>query len=65
MDTTTQPDLLYGADAIAAHLGLGRRQVYHRIEAGDLPAFRIGRTVCARRTDLDTWLAKQAGRASA
>ena len=31
-------DLLWGVDAIAAELNLTRRQTYHQLEAGRLPA---------------------------
>ena len=59
--------LLYGALAIAEFLGLTERQVRHRVADGELPTFKIGGTVCARRASLVEWLAKreveaQAGR---
>ncbi len=59
MTETQKPDLLYGADAIAEHLGLTRRQAYAIHERGGSPIFLIGRRVCARRSALDAWLAKQ------
>ena len=50
-DTMNQaPDLLYGANAIAAFLGIRRGVVYHLIETGRLPHFKVGKTVCARRS---------------
>ena len=58
----SQADLLYGVPAIAAFLGLSRHQAQHRIDAGDLPTFRLGGkkggTICARRTSLRDHLAK-------
>jgi len=48
-------DLLYGAPAIAAHLGLSVKSVRHRIEAGVIPSFKIGGSICARRSSLDAW----------
>lgn len=56
--TATAPlvDLIYGAAAIGAVLGLSRRQIYHLCESGLLPAFKIGSTVCARRSSLIAWL---------
>lgn len=51
-------DLLYGANAIAVHLSLRRAQVYHPIEAGRLPTFKIGGKVCARRSTVAVWLAQ-------
>ena len=46
-----------GAAAVAHALGLSRRVVYHRAAAGQLPTFKIGGTLCAKRSDLDAWLA--------
>jgi hypothetical protein len=46
-------DFLYGTAAIAAHLGIRHRQAEHLIFSGRLPAFKIGKTVCARRSKLD------------
>jgi hypothetical protein len=45
-------DLLYGVAAIAAHLQLSRKQVYHLHDKGDLPTFKVGATVCALRSSL-------------
>ncbi len=45
-------DLLYGAEAIAAHLELTKRQVLHLHEKSQIPTFKMGRTVCALRTAL-------------
>ena len=50
-------DLLYGVPAIARQLSLGDRQVYHLIDKGSLPAFKIGGRICARRSTLTQWLA--------
>lgn len=52
-------DLLRGADAIAAFLGFPRRAVYHSVSKGHLPHFRIGETVCARKSTLTTWISEQ------
>jgi hypothetical protein len=59
-ETTTDHSglLLYGAPAIARFLGLTERQVRHRVADGELPTFKIGGTVCARRASLIEWLAK-------
>jgi excisionase family DNA binding protein len=58
-DTSTDDAglLLYGVPAIAKFLGLTERQVRHRVRDGELPTFKIGGTVCARRTSLVAWLA--------
>lgn len=58
-------DLLRGADAIATFLGFPRRTVYHAVSKGHLPHFRIGETVCARRSTLTNWISEQEGRAAA
>ena len=52
-------DLLRGADAIAAFLGFPRRAIYHSVSKGHLPSFRIGETVCARKSTLTAWIADQ------
>lgn len=60
-------DMLRGADAIAEFL-LGdpkkRRQVYHLAEKGNLPVFRLGQTLCARRSTLLAWIAEQEAHAA-
>ncbi|MCZ8546281.1 DNA-binding protein [Mesorhizobium qingshengii] len=54
-------DLLMGAAAIAGALGITRRQAYKLIYAGDLPTFKLGGTVSARRSSiLATIAAKEA-----
>jgi hypothetical protein len=65
-DTTEAPDtagLLYGGKAIAAYLGLTPKTVYHLIERGALPVFRLKdkRTLCARRSVLVAYLDAQLG----
>ncbi|KQR77599.1 helix-turn-helix transcriptional regulator [Rhizobium sp. Leaf341] len=52
-------DLLRGADAIAAYLGFPRRAVYHLVAKGEMPSFRIGETICARRSTLLAWISEQ------
>lgn len=49
-------DLLYGVPAIAAFLQMREKQVRHRVDAGLIPSFRIGGTVCARRSAIKAWL---------
>jgi hypothetical protein len=56
MDTGQAPELLHGVSAIAAHLGLNKRVIYHLASTTDMPTFRLGTVVCARRSSLDTWL---------
>lgn len=56
---TTETELLTGHKAIARFLGLSPRQVSWHDEQGNLPTFRIGRTVCARKTTLVQWIEQQ------
>nr|USU32928.1 DNA-binding protein [Methylobacterium sp. OTU13CASTA1] len=51
--------VLYQVPAIAAFLGMPVKATRHRVEAGEIPTFRIGRTVCARRSTLTAWLAER------
>lgn len=48
-------DLLVGAAAIAQFVfgsAQERRRVYYLAQAGELPVFQLGQTVCARRSTL-------------
>ena len=52
-------DLLWGAEAIATFIfgdRSKRRAVYHLSERYDLPAFKMGRILCARRSVLMAWV---------
>lgn len=49
-------DLLIGARAIAEALGVKPRQVYHLLYEGDMPSFKLGGNVAARRSKLAKWL---------
>jgi excisionase family DNA binding protein len=53
-DTTTDnaADLLYGVGAIATFLGVKKRAAYHLVETNRIPHFKVGKTVCARRSKL-------------
>lgn len=52
-------DILEGAAAIAEWTGFKRRAVYHAVSNGHMPHFRMGETVCARKSTLLAWIAKQ------
>jgi len=52
-------DLLYGLPAIAGQLGLSNDQVRHLAKSHGLPTFKLGRSVCARRSTLMAWLAER------
>lgn len=60
--TEPEQNVLRGAAAIARHL-FGdpklRRAVYYHAEKRHLPVFRVGATICARKSSLDAWIADQ------
>ena len=59
---TETPDILRGAEAIAQFLyddGTRRRSVYNLVKTTQLPVFRLGATICARRSALITWITEQ------
>jgi hypothetical protein len=54
--------LLYGGDAIAVFIwgdATKRRRVYHLAESAQLPVFRMGATLCARKSRLLEWIEQQ------
>lgn len=53
---TDDLDLLSGAESIARFMGVKPRRVYHLAETQRLPVFRIGSTLCARRSTLLQWV---------
>jgi hypothetical protein len=54
-------DLLRGADSIARFLfgDRQRRRVYHLVTTSNLPVFKLGSTICARRSVLLKWIKDQ------
>ncbi|MBB3020668.1 putative DNA-binding transcriptional regulator AlpA [Microvirga lupini] len=63
--TTENEDLLYGVPAIAEAFKWKPRQVYHLKEKHGLPTFKMGRTVCALKSDVRAWIATRAGKVAA
>ena len=61
MNDKAEPATLFGIKAIADHGGMTERQASYRAELGQLPTFKMGRTLCASRAALDAWLAALAG----
>lgn len=59
-----QGDLLMGANAIAAYLGVKPRQAYRLSYDRIIPCFKLGGTVAARRSSLAKWLAEVEERAA-
>jgi hypothetical protein len=61
-------DILHGADAIAEYVfgdRKSRRKVYNLVETGQLPIFRLGANICARKSVLLDWIARQESEATA
>ncbi|MGN8096226.1 DNA-binding protein [Methylobacterium sp. 22177] len=57
-------DLLSGAEAIALFMfgeatEANKRKVYHAAQKLGLPTFRIGGTLCARRSTILAWIERQ------
>lgn len=53
---TDDTELLVGHKAIARFLGLSPRFVSWHDEQGRLPTFRVGKSVCARKSTMRQWL---------
>lgn len=49
---TVSGDVLQGAGQIARFLGINRRSVYYYIERRELPVYRFGSQIFARRSTL-------------
>lgn len=66
-DATALPetDLLTGIQAIANAIGMTKRQAYHLHETGELPTFKMGGKVYARRSTLAKHFAAQEAAAAA
>ena len=63
---TLAEDFLEGGGAIAQFMfgdRSKRRKVYHLIQKGALPVFRLGATICARPSTLVAWVAEQESQA--
>lgn len=59
---TMKGDLLEGADQIAAFMfgdAGKRRKVYHLADKSDVPIFRLGGVVCARKSSILKWIEEQ------
>ncbi|MBS0233484.1 MAG: DNA-binding protein [Proteobacteria bacterium] len=55
-------DLLEGADAIATFIygsPQKRRKVYHLAQTSNLPVFRFGAVLCARKSRILEWIESQ------
>jgi hypothetical protein len=64
-ETEFAKDMLRGADEIAEFLYGGRsfrRKVYHLVATSNLPVFKLGSMICARKSVLLRWVEAQEGR---
>ena len=64
-DRPLAEDLLFGAAAIAEFIygdKRKRRQVYHLVQSGSLPVFKMGNQVCARKSTVLLWVEEMEGR---
>lgn len=55
-------DILRGGDAIAEFIygdPVRKRSIYHLVRTAQLPVFRLGNVICARRSALIAWIAEQ------
>jgi len=57
-------DILWGAAAIAAEIGLNVRQCFYLLETGKIPAKKVGRKWCASRRGLRNHFASITGEAA-
>lgn len=67
VDRMPQPlngDLLRGAEAIGGWLGISEKWVRELATNGRLPVFRIGNTICARKSTMYSWIAEQERRSA-
>ena len=49
-------DMLKGAARIAAFTGFEPREIYRFHDTGALPTFKVGRHICARKSELEARL---------
>ncbi len=59
---TLAADILRGARAIGEYTGLPTRQVFYLVEKNELPVFRLGKIICARKSELRRELSAEGGR---
>lgn len=60
--TDLSNDILTGADQIAGFIygdPKKRSKVYHLADKAKLPVFKIGKTICARKSTIMAWISEQ------
>lgn len=55
---TTAAEPWVSVEDVAAHLGVARDSVYRWVEAGRLPAHKVGRLWKFKLSELDEWVRK-------
>ncbi|WP_244539263.1 DNA-binding protein [Methylobacterium sp. 174MFSha1.1] len=60
-------DLMTGAEVIAEFMfgdasEANRRRIYHAADKLGLPTFKLGGTICARRSTILAWIERQEAR---
>lgn len=53
------PERLIDAKELAAVLGVRPQWVYARVDAGELPGYRLGHYLRFRLSEVEDWLARQ------
>ena len=64
-ETDFAKDMLRGAETISAWLygnSGQRRKVYHLVATSNIPIFKLGSMICARKSVLLRWVETQEGR---
>lgn len=51
-----QPTRWMGTPAVAAYLGVNQRTVYRLIDEGELPAYKLGRVIRLKESDVAEFL---------
>lgn len=65
MSDNVADDLMQGAGKIALFLFGSKEQArkfYYLEEKGEIPTFRLGSTICARKSTIRSWIEEREGR---
>lgn len=55
-NSNEKPDLLWGANAIAEHLGVSERKAFYLLEKGLIPSRKVGAQWVVSRAKLDEFM---------
>jgi hypothetical protein len=61
--TSLSADIILGADAIAAEMGISARSVYHLAKIKRIPVFSLGAKLAARKSTLRKFIEDQEAQA--